>query len=87
MLMWRLCKIYITPTVRQNHFFVEKYFDSWDTKIHGHSNYLQSFYVTALIDKCGTTKKIHLQCLEMVSKKDEIACYMQYVRWGYFVIL
>ena len=32
-------------------FFVEKYFDSWDSKIHGPCNHLQSFYVAALIDK------------------------------------
>ena len=30
-------------------FFVEKYFESWDPKIHGPSNYLHSFYVAALI--------------------------------------
>ena len=35
---------------------VEKYFESWDTKIHGPRNYLQIFYVDALIDKCGTPK-------------------------------
>ena len=34
-------------------FFVEKYFDSWDPKIHGPHNYLQIFYVAAIIDKCG----------------------------------
>ena len=37
-------------------FFVEKYFDSWDPKIDGPCNYLQSFYVAARIDKCGTMK-------------------------------
>ena len=43
---------YCTPTL----FFVEKYFDGWDTKIHDPCNYLHSFYVAALIDKCWTTK-------------------------------
>ena len=36
------------------YFFVEKDFESWDPKIHSPRNYLQSFYVAALIDKCGT---------------------------------
>ena len=36
--------------------FVEKDFNSWDPKIHGPRNYLQSFYVAALIEECGTTK-------------------------------
>ena len=43
---------YRTPKL----FFVEKYFDSWDPKIHGPRNYLQIFYVAALIDKFRTTK-------------------------------
>ena len=34
--------------------FVEKDFESWDPKIHRPHNYLQSFYVVALNDKCGT---------------------------------
>ena len=38
------------------YFFVEKDFDSWDPKIHGPRNYLQSFYVAAVIEKCGTKK-------------------------------
>ena len=37
-------------------FFVEKDFDSWYPQIHGPRNYLQSFYLAALIDKYGTTK-------------------------------
>ena len=38
----------------QNLFVVEKYCESWDPQIHGPSNDLQSFYVAALIEKCGT---------------------------------
>ena len=38
------------------YFFVDKYFESWDPKIHGLRNYLQSFYVAALIDECRTNK-------------------------------
>ena len=40
----------------QKSFFVEKDFDSWDPKIDGPCNYLQIFYVDAIIDLCGTTK-------------------------------
>ena len=36
--------------------YVEKYFESWDPKIHSPRNYLQSFYVDALIDECGNDK-------------------------------
>ena len=37
-------------------FSVEKGFDSWDPKIHGSSNYIQSFYVANIIDEYDTTK-------------------------------
>ena len=40
---------------------VEKYFDSWDPKIHGPRKYLQSFYVAALIDECSTNKHYPLE--------------------------
>ena len=36
-------------------FFVEKNSDVWDPNIQGPRNYLQSSYVAAPIDKCGTT--------------------------------
>ena len=54
MLMCILRKIFIITTVRQK--IVEKYLDSWYPKIHGPRNYLQSFYVAALIEECGTKK-------------------------------
>ena len=38
------------------YFFAEKYFESWDLKIHVPRHYLQSFCVAALIDKFGTKK-------------------------------
>ena len=53
--MWRLCKMSTMPTVHQKQ-FVEKIFDSWDPKIHVPCNYLQIFYMAALIDECGNTK-------------------------------
>ena len=31
-------------------FFVEKYFESWDPKIHGPPNCIYSFYLAALIE-------------------------------------
>ena len=34
-------------------FFVEENLVSWNTKTHGPRNYLQSFYLAALIHKCG----------------------------------
>ena len=37
-------------------FFVDKYFESLDPKIHGSCSYLQSFFVAALIEDCGTKK-------------------------------
>ena len=33
-------------------FFFEMFFDIWDPKIHGPRNYIQSFYLAALIQKC-----------------------------------
>ena len=35
----------------QKYFFVEKDFESWDSKIHSPHDYLQSFYVAALIEE------------------------------------
>ena len=54
MLMWILGKISIMPTVHQKNVFVEKDLNSWDPKILGPCNYLQSFNVAALIKECGT---------------------------------
>ena len=42
-------------------FIVEKYFESWDPKIHGPRNYLQSFYVAAFVDECGTNNHCPLE--------------------------
>ena len=40
---------YCTPL----EFFVVKIFNIWDPEIHGPRNYLQRFYLAALIKKCG----------------------------------
>ena len=56
---------YCTP----KSFFVEKYFDSWDPKIHGTRNYLQS-YVASLIDEYYTKKHYPLSMFRnSISKK------------------
>ena len=55
-----ITKILLNAYCTQKSFFVEKDFESWDPKIHGPRNYLQSFYVAALIDECGTTKNYPL---------------------------
>ena len=41
-------------------FFVERDFDGWDPKIHGPHNYLQSFCVADIIDKCGNANNYTL---------------------------
>ena len=51
-----IVKIFYNAYCMPQSFFVEKYFNNWDPKIHAPCNYLQIFYVAALIDKCGTTK-------------------------------
>ena len=51
-----LYNAYCTP----KYFFVEKDFDSLDPKIHGPRNYIQIFYVAALIGECGTNKNYPL---------------------------
>ena len=60
MLMWRLRKISIMPTVRQNIFF-NKDFDSQDSKIHVPRSYLKNNYVAPLIDECGTNNHYALK--------------------------
>ena len=39
-------------------FFVEENLGNWHPKTHGPRNYLQSFYLAALIHKCREEKKI-----------------------------
>ena len=53
------------------YFFVDKYFDSWDPKIHGPCNYLQIFYVTAFIDKYGINKHYPLAMFQNVILKKQ----------------
>ena len=47
-------------------FFIEENFDIWHPKIHGPRNYIQSFYLAALIQKCREKIIIHLQIFKMV---------------------
>ena len=62
----------ITPTVRHN-VFVEKYFESWEPKIHGPRSYIQGFYVATLIDKYGTTQHYQLEMYQNVISKEMIS--------------
>ena len=65
---------YCTPL----EFFVEENFDTWDPKIHGPRNYLQSFYLAELIQKCGEKLIIHMQRFEMaVQEKGQDHLIMQ----------
>ena len=50
--------------------FPEKYYKSWDPKIHGPCNYLHSFYVAALIDKCERTKYYPIEMYQNGISKD-----------------
>ena len=50
-------------------YFVEKHFDIWDPEIHSPREYLQSFYLASLIQKCGEKSIIHLQIFVMVFEK------------------
>ena len=45
--------------------FVEENLVSWHPKTHGPRNYLQSFYLAALIQKCGEKLIIHMQNFEI----------------------
>ena len=47
-------------------FLVEENLDSWHPKTHGPRNYLQSFYLDALIHKCGGKNNIHLLRFEIL---------------------
>ena len=47
-------------------FFVGGNLDSWHPKTHGPRNYLQSFHLAALIQKCGGKSIIHMQSSEML---------------------
>ena len=47
-------------------FFVEESLDSWHPKTHGPHNYIQSFYLAALIHKCRKKNNIHMLRLEIL---------------------
>ena len=71
-IMQNFYNAYSTP----KSFFVDKYFDSWYSNIHGLRNYLHSFYVGSFIDKYGTTQHYPLAMFQNgISKKDKIVCY------------
>ena len=47
-------------------FFLEENLDSWYPKTHGPRNYLQIFYLAALIHKCEKKHNIHLLRFEIL---------------------
>ena len=47
-------------------FFVEENLVSWNPKTHGPRNYLLSFYLAALIHKCGEKINIHILRFEIL---------------------
>ena len=81
MFMWGLRKISIMRTVRLKK-IVEKDFDIWDPKIHGPRNYLQSFYVAALIEECGTEKHYPLANFQNGIPKNMILSYKDTMDYG-----
>ena len=72
--IWILRKVSIIPTVRKN-IFVEKYFNSWDPKINCPRNYLQSFYVDALIEERGTENNYPLAMFRNDISKNSRSSY------------
>ena len=56
-------------------FSVEKYFESWDPKIHGPHIYIQSFNVAILIDECGTNNHYPLAMFKNGIYKKTISSY------------
>ena len=80
--MLRFRRLYIMPTVCQNLFFGHKYFESWNPKIHGPRNYLKSFYVASLIDKCGTNKHYPLAMFRNGIYKKERSSYKVTMNYG-----
>ena len=69
MLMWRLCKISITPTVRQNTFLLRKIPIVEIPKSMVLVIIFRVFMWLISLINSGPQKIIHLQCFEMVSKK------------------
>ena len=70
---------YCTPL----EFFVEENFENWHPKIHGPCNYLQSFYLDALIQKCR--EKTHYPYAEIrngISRKRTRSSYNERMNNG-----
>ena len=59
----------------QKYFFAEKYFESWDHKIHVPCNCLHSLYVAALIEECGTEKHYPLAMFQNGISKNTRSSY------------
>ena len=64
------------------YWFVKKDFESRDPKIHGPRNYLQSFYLAALIDKFGTNKSYALEMFRNGTYKNTRSSYKGTMNYG-----
>ena len=62
--------------------FVGKYFHSWDSKIHIRRNYLQSFYLDALIDKYSSNKHYPLAIFRNGLSKKTKSSYKGTMNYG-----
>ena len=69
---------YCTP----KYVFVDKYFERWDAKIHGSRNYLQSFYVAALIEEIGNKNHYPLAMFQNGISKKSISSYKVTMNYG-----
>ena len=73
--MRRLRKNLYNACCTPKYFYVEKDFESWDPKIHGPRNYLQSFYVAALIEECRNKKHYPLEMFRYNISKNTGSSY------------
>ena len=76
--------VYVNVEITQNFYnaystkkyvFVEIDFDSWDPKIHSPRNYLQSFYVAALVEEYMTKEHYPLAMFRNGISKKTISSY------------
>ena len=61
-----ICEHFQNASCTPMQFFVEENLESWHPKTHGPCNYLQSFYLAALIHKCGKKNNIHMLRFEIL---------------------
>ena len=62
--------------------FVEKYFESWDPKIHSPRNSFEGFHMAALIEKCGTNNHYPLAMFRNGLSKNTRSSYKGTIKNG-----